>query len=407
LKLPSILFVSTMDGDPWGGSEELWSRTALDLASRGFSVAASVVGWEPPHPRALELAKGGIDLSFRPLRYPPWKRVLRRVRSRWKSPLVLEVERQIHLGEPALVVLSDGGAFPNVELLEMCVAGGVRFVTIGQSNSESWWLTDDIAERFRATLPKALRCFFVSQANRRLAMKQLGCELPNAEVVWNPFNIEFSAAPRFPTYSEDKGLLLACVARLHPPSKGQDILLEALASPIWADRKWRLHLCGEGKMRDGLERMTRQFGISDRVVMAGHIPVDKIWTENQVLVMPSRYEGLPLAIVEAMLCGRTIVATDVAGNSEIIDDGVTGFLAKAPTAAALFEALERLWMRRAQVEDIGRVAAARIRQLVPPDPIEVFSRKLRQMIQQERSANAKSVGAIDKIPRLRGEAPEQ
>lgn len=109
MKLPSILFVSTMDGDPWGGSEELWSRTALDLASRGFSVAASVVGWEPPHPRVLELAKGGIDLSFRPLRYPPWKRALRRIRSRWKSPLVLEVERQIHLGAPALVVLSDGG----------------------------------------------------------------------------------------------------------------------------------------------------------------------------------------------------------------------------------------------------------------------------------------------------------
>ena len=64
-------------------------------------------------------------------------------------------------------------------------------------------------------------------------------------------------------------------------------------------------------------------------------------------------------------------------------------------------------MRRAQVEDIGRVAAARIRQLVPPDPIEVFSSKLRQMIQQERSANAKSVGAIDTIPRVGGEAPEQ
>jgi hypothetical protein len=50
------------------------------------------------------------------------------------------------------------------------------------------------------------------------------------------------------------------------------------------------------------------------------------------------------------------------------------------------------------------VAAARIRQLVPPDPIEVFSRKLRQMIQQERSV---SVGAIDTIPRIGGEAPEQ
>ena len=85
--------------------------------------------------------------------------------------------------------------------------------------------------------------------------------------------------------------------------------------------------------------------------------VEKIWAENQALVMPSRFEGLPLAMVEAMLCGRPIVATDIAGHSEIIDDGITGFLARAPTVPALLEALEKLWQRRrAEVEKIGQIA---------------------------------------------------
>jgi glycosyltransferase involved in cell wall biosynthesis len=225
--------------------------------------------------------------------------------------------------------------------------------------------------------------------------------LPNAEVIWNPFNVAFDAAPPFPTFSEKDGLLLACVGRLHPPSKGQDILLEALASPVWADRNWRLHLYGEGNMKETIERMTRQLGLSDRVVFGGYVAVEDIWARNQVLVMPSRFEGLPLAIVEAMLCGRTVVATQVAGNSEIIDDGLSGFLANAPTVQSLSEALERLWLRRAEVEQIGEAAKARIRQLVPPDPVEVFSKKLRQLGWQGQQADEASleIGDLDPAER--------
>jgi Glycosyl transferases group 1 len=57
--------------------------------------------------------------------------------------------------------------------------------------------------------------------------------------------------------------------------------------------------------------------------------------------MPSRYEGLPIVIVEAMLCERTVVATNVAGHSEVIEDGISGFLAHAPTVASVAKALER------------------------------------------------------------------
>src|SRR5262249_55981873 len=148
-----------------------------------------------------------------------------------------------------------------------------------------------------------------------------GRELSNAEVVWNPFNIDYHAAPSWPKSGENGELRLACVARLHPPSKGQDILFEALATPQWASRPWRLYLYGEGPMRNLLERLAQRSGLSDRVVFAGYKTVEEIWASNHVLVMPSRYEGLPLAIVEAMLCARPVIATDIAGNSEVVEDG--------------------------------------------------------------------------------------
>jgi glycosyltransferase involved in cell wall biosynthesis len=132
-------------------------------------------------------------------------------------------------------------------------------------------------------------------------------------------------------------------------------------------------------MRQGLERLAQKLGLSDRVVFAGFCAVEEIWASNHVLVMPSRYEGLPLAMVEAMLCARPVVATDVAGHAEIIEDGVTGFLADAPTAGSMGAALERFWARRGEAEEIGKAGARRIRQLVPSDPVRVFSEKLKRL----------------------------
>jgi glycosyltransferase involved in cell wall biosynthesis len=131
-------------------------------------------------------------------------------------------------------------------------------------------------------------------------------------------------------------------------------------------------------MRNGLERLAQRLGLSGRVVFAGQSAIAEIWASNHVLVMPSRREGLPLAMVEAMLCGRPVVATDVAGHSEILEDGVTGFLADAPTVNSMANALERFWIRRADAVEIGAAAAKKIRELRPPDPVRIFSEKIKR-----------------------------
>jgi len=141
-------------------------------------------------------------------------------------------------------------------------------------------------------------------------------------------------------------------------------------------------------MRNSLELLVRSLGLSDRVVFAGYASVAEIWASNHVLVMPSRVEGLPLVVIEAMLCGRPVVATDVAGNSEVIEDGVTGFLADAPTVGCMAEALERFWARRAHAQMIGEAGSQRIRQLLPPDPVRIFSEKIKEILRTTESARS-------------------
>lgn len=389
-KKKEIVFISTSVGYPWGGSEELWSRTAIQFVRKGICVAASVHGWSPPSVGVLKLVEAGIPVQLRRTGYPLWRRAVHKLSGSSKAPLVREVERLLTGKQPYLVVLSDGGNVPHpIDLLEMCASRRFPFVTISQANSGEWWFDDELASRYRTAMRVALRCYFVSRANHRLFETQIGCELPNAEIVWNPFNVDRNATPAWLPLPSDGDLHLACVARLHPPSKGQDILLGALADPVWADRRWRLTFYGEGPMRNGIERMVHYYGLQDRVTFAGHVAsVEKIWAKNHVLVMPSRYEGLPLAIVEAMLCGRPIVATNVAGNSEVVEDGVSGFLADAPTVPCMADALKRLWLRRTELQEMGRAAAISIRERVPADPVGLFSTNIERLVSCMKSPTA-------------------
>jgi len=380
MSLKRLLFVSSTNNTPWSAAEELWSRTALDLAAEGFVASASIVGWTPPHPRALDLVERGIDVWFRPTPYPLRKRAWRALVSPEKEPETLEVEGLIAARSPDFVVISDGRPFPPLDLLETCVSKRLPFVIMVHCNQYFWWPADELAERYRAALTAALRCYFVSDANRRIAEKQIGCEFQNAELIRNPFNVDYDASPPWPPLGRNGELRFACVGRLDPPGKGQDILFEVLARPEWAARNWRLHLYGDGENRNSLERCAQRLGLADRIVFEGHVSdIEKVWALNHVLVMPSRIEGLPLAVVEAMLCGRAVVATDVAG-AELVEDGVTGFLAEAPALGCMAVALERFWARRDEAKKIGAAAARRIRQLVPPDPVRVFADKLRELL---------------------------
>lgn len=118
-------------------------------------------------------------------------------------------------------------------------------------------------------------------------------------------------------------------------------------------------------------------GSEARVRFAGHVPdVVGIWRDHHALLLLSRYEGLPLAMIEAMLCGRPCIVTNVAGNAEFITEGRTGFLAAYPSIDAVDDALNRAWQARGRWPAMGAEAARIVRQLVPPSP----SRRMAELL---------------------------
>ena len=144
--------------------------------------------------------------------------------------------------------------------------------------------------------------------------------------------------PPRPTRDDDALLVVGSLGRLDGV-KGYDLLLRALAGLPGV----RAVVIGEGAARPELERLARELGVADRVELPG-------WAERpaellpgfDVFCLPSRSEGFPLSIVEAMLAALPVVATRVGSVAELVVDGETGSVVERDDVDGLVVALERL-----------------------------------------------------------------
>jgi sugar transferase (PEP-CTERM/EpsH1 system associated) len=156
--------------------------------------------------------------------------------------------------------------------------------------------------------------------------------------------------------------IVGTVGRL-VPVKDQHGLLKAVAAMRSNGVPCIALLAGDGPLKEELERHAHQLGIRGHVLFLGaRKDVADLMLAVDVFVLPSRSEGLSNTILEAMASGRPVVATDVGGNSELVNDGVTGRLipAEAPEAlAAALSALHREPETRLAMGRAGRLRAER------------------------------------------------
>lgn len=388
----NVVFVS--GNRAWGGSEELWSATAAVLASDGHRVTVFKSGVDDSQPRIRRLRS--LSCRIRDLaRFPLMpRRLFTLVRSLSSGAAYGHEIVRLSIGlalsrRPDLVVVSQGGNHDGYFLAEVCRRLRLPYAIVSHKASELYWPADWQLKTIAAVYRSARACFFVSEHSRRLTEEQIGFAPPRAAVVRNPFLVPWE--PRTDWPDDRRGWRLACVGRLHPKEKGQDLLLRVLARPRWRDRPLSVTFYGDGLQRASLERMARNLGLGN-VAFAGFVDdVPAIWNDHHGLILPSRCEGMPIALVEAMLSGRVPIVTDVGGNAEVVDDGATGYVAAAPTEDALDEAMERAWNERHRWHEIGAAAAARIRTLVPPEPERCFAKDLVELA----SAPTKSAAGVN------------
>jgi len=367
-----IEFIQYLPNNAWGGSELLWAAVAQRMAETRHGVSAEVGSLARGHSEVRALKERGAGVSLRP-RWMDRTFPAERLRG-WRA------WRFSRSGADLLFVnLAMHGL--GLELLEAVRGSGRPYVVLIQSVNAAAWLTDGKTDRLRAVYKGAEAVFFVSEGNRQSAERMLADDLERAQVVGNlPGAREIEASP-WPDESPEDVLRLAVVGRIEPVAKGHDLVLEVAEQPKWRERSVCFEIFGKGASEETFRRAVRRAGLGDRFNFHGYVDDrEDVWRSCHALLLPSRYEGSPLVMAEAMLSARPVVATAISGCAEWIEPGENGFLAESPCQDALDRALEACWERRDRLREMGASARAKALKRIPRDPTEEMIELLEQSI---------------------------
>lgn len=351
----SLLLVES--GRSVGGTE----RVVWELATRLPAARFDVRVWLSDDPGVDELA-GALERAGLPV-----DRVAE-VDNRWDVKGMLATWSRLRKLRPDLLHVHHVWPAADRYLAAIARAAGVPHLVVtehitGESHSggqralkrDELRRADAVTAVTGAIVETLVRDYGIERSRVRLVPN--GADLPDAEAEepgarrWRE---RFLPTPLKP--------LWVIAGRLEE-QKGHDVLFEALARLVKDGMDFTLVVAGEGSRRSWLEQQALSLGLAPRVQFVGQLEdVGSLLAAADAVLLPSRWEGLPLVLLEAMARARPVVASDVGGVADALEDGVTGTLVPPGEAAALAEALSNLHRKADHAWRMGRTAAQRVRE---------------------------------------------
>ena len=264
----------------------------------------------------------------------------------------------------------------------------------------SWLVGGRLAPLYRWTerivLPLATTVIAVSEEERAHGQAVLGRRA--ARILVNPNGVDSRRfSPEGPAADRPQAPLLVCVGRLCH-ARAPDVAVSALA--LMRTPSARLRLVGDGEDRAAVEELVTALGLGGRVEFSGFRPEPAPdLRAADVVVIPSRYDGMALVLLEAMACGAAIVATRVPGTSAL---GGAGQLVPVEDPRSLAEAVDALLADPQRRQRLGAAARAQA--------VENYSleRSLRGILNLWQGLGAQpATGVPDKESRLQSTSAEK
>jgi len=208
--------------------------------------------------------------------------------------------------------------------------------------------------RLMANVPHAV--FAVSEQVRRHCIEIDRIDPARVQTIYNGLDVvDWNTLPR-PANAPDK-VVVTTVGNIRRV-KGHDVFIKAAAAIVQHFPGVSFSIAGEVLEPDyfsELQGLVRDLKLSERFHFVGGVTdLREHLSSSDIFVLPSRSEGFSNAIVEAMAASLPVVATDVGGNAEAVENGVSGFIIPSDDPAALSEAISRLIFNPSQAKAMGK-----------------------------------------------------
>ena len=143
--------------------------------------------------------------------------------------------------------------------------------------------------------------------------------------------------------------------------KGHEFLVEAMSTVMKSDSQAIAGICGAGPLQDPLQAQIEKLNLQDKVKLLGQWDeIPELLAASDVFVLPSRWEGLPMALLEGMMAGLPVIATQVEGVDEVVQPGEHGLLVPLESPSELAQAILQLLRSPQDRQRMGRAARERV-----------------------------------------------
>jgi len=331
-----------------GGAERIMASLATELAARGHQVTLLTARWQPQWP---------VELTYRGV---PVRRLANSPRRFWgtfqyMAGLGRWLRKRVSEFDLVYVSMLKHDAYAAIGAVGDRVPVVLRAEGAGESGDCRWQEQAQCGLRIRRCCQAADAVVAPSPAIEE-ELLAAGYARPRVHPLPNGVPL---APPRSPARrAEARATLMAASPNLHlmpeaplavytgrlDPAKGLDTLVAAWQTIVARRPHARLWLAGEGPYRRALEEQIEARGLFTRVVLAGVFDaVDELLAAADVFILPSRQEGMSLALLEAMAAGVPAVASDIPGNRQLIAHGRHGLLVPVDNVESLVAAIEHVF----------------------------------------------------------------
>ncbi len=367
-----IGFYSTMTALPWGGSEVLWASAAEHLLDEGHEVIINFSYWETPSKHLAKLEAKGAEIHYRRKPISANDRRARKLRMRLGQSLTDPDQEWIRSQQPDLWVITIGYHLDWSDDLEIIQKSGIPYIINLQVAHNQSYPEDSLWLKLKDLYSGAKYRCFLCEENRTIMQKLLQPSMKPYKIVDNPTKV--SHTQTIIPFPESTPHSLACIGRIQFASKGQDLLVEALAQPFWRNTDILITFYGEDQGNtEQLKAAIAARNLEKHFSFGGYVnSPQEIYQKHAGLILSSRFEGLPMVTIEAMRMGRIPIVTHCGRNPDLINSGTNGYLIPDLQAASVNDTLMQAWENRSQWKTMGEAAHESIRNTYSVDPTKDF-----------------------------------
>ena len=371
--MESVFFVSLMNGAAWGGSEELWFRTALYAARAGHKVGCAFYDWPQKKERIEQLKKAGCEVYLFSNKGREKKTPWQRLRYKITKRSVRRFAHSLPFSQYGLTVISLG----SLEVVSHYWKDFHKFIKnytlLFHAHSESELIKPRKKLLLRKWILQAKHNLFASKRTRVYLEKQLCMAVPNANVLINPLSFEAPAEYTDYPASRNGNYLFVMLAALDTRRKAQDNLVKALSAQKWKERPWQLYLYGIGNSAQQLRKLIDKNGLNRKIFLKGYTSNAKLaLSEAHLLLQITHIDAMPLALMEGLAVGRPVVVSNVGDMPEWVMENWNGWISGDASVEAIDAILEKCWQARRSWEEMGRNSFQFFQERFPSRPEEYF-----------------------------------